>query len=334
MASHPAHLEASENIPDHRFLVVIGAAGESGYGENFSAMEKRWREIAQRAGAAYHAIGVGELSGDRNDREALKEYLGEVVEHEKETLWLVLLGHGTFDGVDAKYNLRGPDLTAGELAAWLDPKERDLIVINTTSSSAPFLPLLAGPGRIIVTATKSAHEIFYTRFGEYFAAALAAPVADIDRDGQSSLLESFLTAARQVEEDYEERGLLATEHAIIDDNGDGRGTRADRFRGVRAEKEAGEVLPDGLRAHQVHLDPSREERLFAPDLRARRDALELEVAEWRYRKGELGADAYYGALEKIFREIAAIYREAEARPTGKEPVLPVPTPFPGGGDDR
>ncbi|MFV1996284.1 MAG: hypothetical protein ACC661_12680 [Verrucomicrobiales bacterium] len=330
----PAWSGAVEKEPGHRLVVVVGAGGESEYGESFAAMEKQWRETAERAGATYHSIGVGESPGGRNDREALEGYLGEVAGRNGETLWLVLLGHGTFDGVEAKYNLRGPDLTAGDLTAWLEPKKGNLIVINTTSSSAPFLPLLAGPGRIIITATKSAHEIFYTRFGEYFVAALAAPAADIDRDGQTSLLESFLTAARQVEEEYAEKGLLATEHAILDDNGDGRGTRADWFRGVRAEKKAGGGLPDGLRAHQVHLDPSKEERLFPPDLRRRRDAFELEVVELRYRREELGEEAYYEALENIFREIAIIYREAEARRMGEEPVFPVPKPLSGGSDDR
>ena len=48
-------------------------------------------------------------------------------------LWLVLIGHGTFDGKEARFNLRGPDLTATELALWLQPIRRPMAVIDTSS---------------------------------------------------------------------------------------------------------------------------------------------------------------------------------------------------------
>lgn len=304
---------AMANGNDTTVVVVVGAPGEAEFGEAFGKSEGLWAARCREADAAYHVIGTGpEKEGDASDLEQLKGLLKSLVARENEALWLVLLGHGTFDGAEAKYNLRGPDVSAEELADWLGPKEKNLVLVNTTSSSAPFLALIAGPGRIVITATKSGGEIFYTRFGNRFAEALASPEADLDEDGQTSLLETFLHAARSVADSFQESGLLATEHPLIDDNGDKKGTRADWFEGVRVVKEAeDDVLPDGLRAHQVHLVPSEDEKRFPVELRRRRNELELEVTELRFKKADVPEEEYYAKLETLFLEIAEIYREAE-----------------------
>ena len=151
-------------------------------------------------------------------------------------MWLVLIGHGTFDGKEARFNLRGPDVSADELALWLKPFRRPLAVIDTASCSAPFLNLLSATNRVIITATRSGNEQNFTRFGQYLAQALTDPEANLDKDGQVSLLEAFLTASHQAAEFYKLQGRLVTEHALLDDNGDGLGTPADWFRGLRAIK--------------------------------------------------------------------------------------------------
>ena len=176
----------------------------------------------------------------------------------------MLIGHGTFDGHTAKFNLRGPDVTAEELAEWLKPLKRPLAVINCASASAPFINRLAGENRVVITATKSGDEQNFARFGQYISAAIADPAADLDKDGQVSLLEAYLTACRQVAEFYEQEARLATEHALLDDNGDGLGTPAAWFRGLRATQRAkdGAAL-DGTRAHQFHLVASDREQRHA-----------------------------------------------------------------------
>src|SRR5213076_1421481 len=133
------------------------------------------------------------------------------------------LGHGTFDRRSAKFNLRGADLSADELAKWLAPVHRPLVVIDAASASGPFIKALSGPDRVIVTATRSGDEQNATRFGGFLADAVSDPLADLDKDGQTSLLEAFLVAAKRVDASYTEAGLLATEHALLDDNGDGLG---------------------------------------------------------------------------------------------------------------
>jgi len=227
-------------------------------------------------------------------------------------LWLVLIGHGTFDGRTAKFNLRGPDLAANDLAEWLKPVIRPLVVINTASSSAPFLSMLSGPERIVITATKSGYEQNYTRFGEYLAGSIAEPKADLDKDGQTSLLEAFLTASNSVDEFYLAAGRLVTEYALIDDNGDGLGTRADWFRGVRPVQKAedGAAL-DGYRAHQFHLVHSEAENKMPPELRIKRDRLELEVINLRDSKDKFSEDEYFSRLENMLYDIAQIYEQTD-----------------------
>src|SRR5206468_3358863 len=125
------------------------------------------------------------------------------------------------------------DLSAKQMAELLAPLPRPIILIDNSSSSAPFINELSRPNRIIITATKSGWEQNYTRFGKYFAKSVADPSADLDKDGQVSVLEAFLSASRQVEDFYKSERRLATEHALLDDNGDGKGTPASFFHGVR-----------------------------------------------------------------------------------------------------
>ena len=227
-----------------------------------------------------------------------------------EPLWIVLIGHGTYDGREAKFNLRGPDVTDLELSEWLAPYKRPVVVINCASASGPFINRLSGSNRVVVTATKSGYETNFARFGQYLAEAITDPRADLDKDGQVSLLEAFLTASSRVEEYYRTHSQLATEHALLDDNGDRLGTPANWFRGVRATQRAkdGAAL-DGIRAHQLHLIPSDRERAIPAEKRQRRDQLELSIAALRDQKAKLGEEEYYVRLEKLMVELARLYHE-------------------------
>jgi hypothetical protein len=252
-------------------------------------------------------VGLGKTNGN-SDLDLLRQALSSEPQESPNELWLVLIGHGTFDGKQAKFNLRGPDLSATNLAEWLKPFRRRVAVINSASSSGPFLNTLSAPDRVILTATRSGYEQNYSRFGEYFAGAVADPKADLDKDGQTSLLEAFLTASRQVAEFYETEGRLATEHALLDDNGDGLGTPADWFRGIRAVKKASDGASlDGLRAHQFHLVRSEQEQKMPPAFRARRDELELAIAKLRETRDQTDETEYYHRLEAVLLELARLY---------------------------
>ena len=291
-------------------ILVVGAEGEEEYGKNFSEWASHWQEASHRAGATLITIGL--KSSQEEDHDLLKQALEAEKKESVAELWLVLIGHGTFDGKEAKFNLRGPDVSASELAAWLQAFKRPLAIINTASASAPFLNLLSATGRVVVTATRSGHEQNYARFGQYLSEAIADPMSDLDKDGQTSLLEAYLAAARRTGEFYQLEGRLPTEHALLDDNGDGLGTPADWFRGIRAVKKAkdGATL-DGFRAHQFHLVRSESEAAMPRHIRARRDELELAIAKLRESKSAMPEDEYYHDLETLLLDMAHLYEKGQ-----------------------
>ncbi len=293
-------------------IVVVGAGGEKEYGENFATWAMRLKDAAGKGAARLTLIGLND-SKEKDDREALRKTLETDPKKSAAEMWLVLIGHGTFDGKFARFNMRGPDITAQELDEWLNPFQRPVAVINCASASGAFFKQLSRPGRITITATKSGIEHNYARFGDFFTARLGTLEADLDKDGQVSLLEAFIVASKQVEEFYQGANRLATEHALLDDNGDGLGTRSDWFRGVRATKKAqgGETV-DGFRAHQFHLIRSEFERKLPPEIRAERNRVELEVNHLREAKSKFEEDVYYAEMEKLMLKLARLYEKVSA----------------------
>ena len=305
-AAAPVATEARTSV-----IVVVGAPGNPEYGGRFAAWTQKWKQACARADAPLTVIGLD--PGGPPDHQRLAEALAREAARPAGELWLVLLGHGTFDGRTAKFNLRGADLSGEDLVKWLEPVRRPLVVVDAAPASAPLVKLLSGPDRVIVTATRSGREHNATRFGGFFSEAIADPLADLDKDGQTSLLEAFLIAAKRVEGSYSEAGLLATEHALLDDNADGLGTGASLYQGLHPGKLEGGAPADGRRAHQLHLVHSDPERAIPAELRRRRDELELQVLQWRDARPKLSEDDYYRRIEPLLLEIARVYQKAERR---------------------
>jgi hypothetical protein len=298
-------------------LVVVGAPGEQTYRETFAQSVQDWLAACRSANKTVRVI---EASPDEtNQIQQLREALSQQGASEQE-LWLVLIGHGTFDGKEAKFNLAGPDISAQELATLAAPIRRPLVLLNTASASAPFINALSSTNRIIVTATKSGHEENYARFGTYLARAIVNLEADLDKDGQVSVLEAFLMASRNVEDFYLSEKRLATEHALIEDNGDGKGTPASFYSGVRPAKKPQEAAHlDGFRSHQLHFLPNEEEARLTPAVRKRRNDLELELERARARKAQLKEEEYLALIEPVISELSRLYRDA-AKGTKEKPT--------------
>jgi hypothetical protein len=265
------------------------------YGKNFTTQVQVWRAACAKGGVPFEVIDGVETTAKLEKRLAnLKA---------DRSLWLVLIGHGTFDGREAMFNAEGPDFDAKQLAAWLAPLQQEVVIIHTASSSGGFLRPLAGKRRVVITSTKSPDEVFYARFGEHIAEAIGGlPEADVDQDKQVSLLEAFRHASKAVAMFYENEGRLATEHALLEDNGDGVATRREAL-----EAPAAEVQLDGERAAQLVLVLSDEEKKLNDKQRAERDVLEGQIKKLRGQQAALGEETYYQQLEKLLRELAAVY---------------------------
>ena len=305
-----------------RVVVVAGTPGSPDYAADFARWAGLWADAASKGGAEVVRIGDRPIEpGAPTDRDRLKEALAAPPAGPNPgPLWVVLIGHGTFDGREAKFNLRGPDVSDADLAGWLAPAKGTVAVVDGSSASGPFLKRLSGRGRIVVTATRSGDEQNFARLGGRLAEAIADPKSDLDKDGGISLLEAFLTAANRVAESYKSQSRLATEHPLIDDNGDALGTPAEWFDGLRATRRAKDgAAADGLRAQQLHLIPGARDRALSPEARRRRDELELAVAALRDRKAGLPEDDYYAQLEPLLLELARIYRDLPDFPRPSKP---------------
>ena len=295
-------------------IIVTGAPGEAEFADTFTKQAAAWKEAAEKGGARVVEIGGGAEDAKNPDVEKLHAALAAEKPDGTEPLWVVLNGHGTWDGKVARFNLRGPDVSDDELAAWLQPVKRPAVIINAASSSAPFLAKLSGPGRIVITATRSGSEQNFARFGGFLAASLTDAAADLDTDGAVSVLEAFLMAARRTAEFYKSEGRLMTEHALIEDNGDGLGTPADWFKGLRAVKKSDKnAAVDGAAARHFYLIAPAAEKEWTAEQIKERETLEARVAALREAKATMKEDDYYEKLEPLLLELARLTQRASEK---------------------
>jgi hypothetical protein len=215
-------------------------------------------------------------------------------------IFVLLIGHGSFDGKTAAFNLPGPDLTADDYAKLLQrfPTQK-IAFVNTASSSGAFLQPLAGPARTIVTATKTGGERNETKFAEYFVEALDSEAADRDRNGRVSVQEAFDYAAGKVKAAYEKEGHILTEHASLDDGAQGKLASTQYLAPPRSRTAAAQAADPATRA-----------------LLEQRDALERQVADLRLKKDSMDPAQYDQQLEKLLTELALktkAIRDAEGK---------------------
>ncbi|MCA9062188.1 MAG: hypothetical protein KDA96_03995 [Planctomycetaceae bacterium] len=320
-----SHVASADEAPVERqaVIVVVGAEGTAEYGQQFQLWADRWEDAVRKGAADFRRIGSPSPSAVTPDSD-LTQLTNAVQElgnrQTAEPLWIVLIGHGTFDSRTATFNLNGPDIDAQAMVQLCSNCQRPLAIINCSSCSAPFLNALSGDNRVVVTATKDGNQIQYSRFGDAMSQAIGDAAADIDRDGQTSLLEAWLYASRRTAEFYSEEGRLATEHALLDDNGDALGTRAELFEGYRPKagiKEPGRI--DGSQASRWHLIRSPEEQLLTTAEREQRDDLERKLEALRSRRADFSEEAYLNELEPLAVALAEIYRAVEQRDASATP---------------
>jgi len=313
-----------------RILVVVGLGGDPSYREAFHEWATRLRSAAlERFGIpAEDVTYLGEepdmapgLIQGRSTREnmaaALTRMSGEAGPGDR--ILVVLIGHGTGRGESALFNLPGPDLAPGDLDLMLDAFSTQVVaVVSAFPSSGPFVDGVSGENRIVVTATRTAMERNETRFGEYFVEALTEETSDLDKDGRISLLEAFQYARREVERYYQENNLLATEHAVLDDDGDGAGST-----------EPGEEGTDGWLARDFWLDSAASglaTRGAVSDsvtdpvlirLYEERTELERRIGELRAMRGQMEESRYERELEELLVAMALKNREIREREGGR-----------------
>lgn len=275
-------------------IVIVGLSGNPEHGELFQKWGASLVATAQRLGVPPDRVThLGDTS-TRNDIAAGLDAIGKQAGPE-DVVFLVLIGHGSYDGRSAKFNVKGPDLSAADLNGYLQrlPSKR-IVVANTTSASGPFKEELAGPGRTIVTATRSGAEQYATLFGGFFVDAFASETADADKNRRVTVQEAFDFAQREVARAYEREGLLATEHPVLDDTGKLAGVFAlgtvsagdlptdPALRALYAERRALEGRIEALKLLKESMDPQR----YAAELEKLATALALKTRDVRQAEGK------------------------------------------------
>jgi hypothetical protein len=298
---------ASPVMASERYVVIV--SGASG-GEKYAEQQKKWRNELTVFLTSNFSVpdanivvldeentGTSQATA-QNVRRLLADLRRRVTRDD--TLMLVLLGHGTFDGADAKFNLVGPDLTAPEWKEAIDGIAGRMVIVNTTEASYPFLEELSRAGRVIITATDSAQQRFATVFPEYFIRSLADLSSDLDKNGRISLWEAFASASAGVKQHYEQRGQLSTERPLLDDNGD------------RVGREADAPGEDGVMARAMYFDAKRTSTSSNPavaDLERARQSLERRLEDLKARKSAMSDEQYQTELEAILIELARVAQE-------------------------
>jgi len=286
------------------YVTVAGLGGEKDYEQRFTANAMDLDTIFKN-GVDAHVVT---LTGKESTRARLSEAMAAVARDAKpeDDLVLTLIGHGSFDGTEYKFNLVGPDITAADLAALCDkvPAKRQLIV-NTTSASGGAVAALERPGRAVIAATKTGTEKNATVFARYWVEALQDPTADTDKSDSISALEAFAYANRKTADFYTSQKRLATEHAEFEDTGKAEAVRAQPQEGREGALMAAFTVVRIGAAQATMNDPAKR------SLMAKKEELEQKIDALKYQKAAMEPGEYKKELTAALVALAQVQEELD-----------------------
>ena len=301
-------------------LIVVGLGGNADYRDRFHNQAVALREAftSKHGMLSEHVTYLGErpesapeIVTDKSTRDNVLSYLSTIAQQmgSSDRLLVILIGHGTSDQAEARFNITGPDLAPSDLQMALTGfPTQTLALVHTGSASGGFLEPLSGPNRIIITATRTQRERNATEFAQFFVEAITGESADLDKDERVSLLEAYQYAREEVIRFYEDENEILTEHAVLDDNGDGTGS-----------EEVGLNEPDGSLAAGFQLGgiSVTEEAINQDSELARlydeRRQIQARITELRVLRDAMQEEAYMAAMEELLVELALKNREIRAK---------------------
>ena len=287
------------------YVTVAGLGGEPEYEQRFTALAKDIDKLLKSSGGDAH---VFTLSGADATKAHLTDTIAMIAREAKadDQFVLILIGHGSFDGVEYKFNLPGPDVSASDLAALCDrvPAKRQLVV-NTTSASGGSISALQKPGRAIIAATKTGTEKNATVFARYWVEAMGDPSTDLDKNEAITAMEAFQYADRKTASFYESQKRLATEHAVIEDTGKKEAVRAASTDSGEGQLLSSFVLLRLGAAQRAANDPAKRELL------EKREALERQIDTLKYQKAAMEVEDYKKQLSAALLALAKVQEELD-----------------------
>jgi len=280
------------------YVIVAGLGGEPDYEQRFTAAATDLDRVLRSAGPAVH---VDTLKGAQATAVQFRETIDRVATEASpdDDFALILIGHGSFDGAEYKFNLLGPDLTAAEIAQMCDRiRARRQLIVDTTSASGGALQAFERPGRAVIAATKSGTEKNATVFARYWVEALEDPSADTDKSDSVSAMEAFRYATEKTAAFYEAEKRLATEHAVFNDLGHGEPVR-------EAANGQGMMLSSFmlLRLGTTQLAANNPAKRALLD---KKEALEQKIDILKYQKAAMDPADYKKQLMDALLELAKV----------------------------
>jgi hypothetical protein len=282
------------------YVTVAGLGGEPDYEQRFTALAKDLDKLFKAAAGDAH---VYTFTGSDATKAHLSDTLGQIAREAKpeDEFTLILIGHGSYDGEEYKFNLPGPDISGVDLAILCDriPAKRQLIV-NTTSASGGSIGALQKAGRIVITATKTGTEKNATVFARYWVDSLRDGSADTDKNDDITALEAFQFADRKTAAFYESQKRLATEHAVFEDTGKKEAVRAASTESGEGQLAASFILLRLGAAQKAASDPAKRALLD------KKEELERKIDLLKYQKAAMSADDYKKQLSDALLELARV----------------------------
>ena len=285
-------------------LILMGIPGSPEHGEKFDRWTTTTRGLlVDTFGFAPADVTVlTNREARADDIRAAFDAIGQRA-GPADTLFVFFIGHGSYDSGEYKFLISGPDMTGSdysELVAAVGAGRS--VIINATNSSGAILDTLAGPNRVVVTATRSGSERNDTYFYDYFLEALGTETSDEDKNEKISVWEAFRYATLAVERFFTEETRLASEHPQLSDNGGEKG-------GVEPEE-----TPVLARMIDFNVDAviQTDDPVLAGLLEKRRQ-LEAEIGALRLVEDTMPAEEYDRLLEELLIELALTGRQIRER---------------------
>lgn len=302
-------------------VIITGLGGDADYEKLINGWGKDLHAALRQSGvAADHLFWLAEKKQDGVYADSRREQITRLLETlaarlgPQDVFQLFLLGHGSYDDYDYRFNIPGPDLTADQFSELLGriPCERQLVV-NMTSASGGSLKSLRRKGRVVITSTTAGRERNFSVFARYFVAALQDLAADADKNQEISALEAYRYASREVARYYETQKRLATEHPLLEDRGDSEGAR-------EATPESGQgLLAAALVVRRLGGGQPALDTPETRDLRAKKRGVEEAIERLKYSKASLDTQEYYQQLEKLLLELSQLQERLDTLEKKTEP---------------
>lgn len=285
------------------YVVVAGLGGELDYEQRFTAAAKDLQRIFTAEGPGVHVYA---LTGAQATAVHLRETMGAVAHDAKpdDSFALILIGHGSFDGTEYKFNLLGPDITGAEMAELCDHiAARRQLIVDTTSASGGAVQAFEKPGRAVIAATKSGTEKNATVFARYWVEALQDPSTDTDKSDSINALEAFSYATKKTAAFYDSQKRLATEHAVFNDTGTGEPVR-----------EPGDGQGQLLRSFTLLRLGTSQQAANDPAKRTlveKKEELEQRIDTLKYQKAAMDPADYKKQITDALLELAKVQEELD-----------------------